>query len=149
MNNEKIEIEPMIHINQALNYFDGRLFDRLADDMVTDIREFFTSGLHLLAKYKDRVVGIVSFSSMGGRCFIIHPKIKQEFMLYAERICNAALDYAKNLEECPTILAIIPEQFKANIKMAERTGFNFSGMIPESFMKNGRLFNQLIYCKRL
>jgi len=135
----------MESLEQAKSYFDDALYERIKCDSCSGIADLFGRGLHLIAKAGEKVVGIVSFGAFTGGNVVMHPRIKQNHMIYALRVLKLSIDFVYQLKQFTRVLAIFPKKYKNNAKMAEKLGMTFNGTLPESTSINGKLHDQLIY----
>jgi hypothetical protein len=131
---------------EVIAYIDDDLLERLKDDDFKSVYDFIHGFQAIAIKSGDRTVGIVSFRVKKGYA-IIHPKIRRDCMIYAQRCCIIGLDYIKNELHRDLAAAFIPEYLKSNARMALACGMRKTGAFDGGDSINGRPYMTGIYVK--
>jgi hypothetical protein len=79
---------------EATQYISAELYGRIKSDDIKSMNDIIDGALHLGFYSKNRLIGVFSLGIFKDYV-MLHPKVNIEHMIYAKRICESALDYAK------------------------------------------------------
>ena len=125
----------MIANKEAEQYISAELYDRIKSDDINGMSDIIDGALHLGFYAGERIVGVFSFGVFDSYV-MLHPKIRREHMIYAKRICDSALDYAREIG-ARIAIAKIPTDKRANKAMAESCGMMLHETIKNHKSVNG------------
>lgn len=141
--------DQLTDFSEAESYVDDQLTERLTTDYSKDISDCLGVGWHLKVMRKGNIVGIFTFTIFNDCTLEIHPRINRRNMIYAERCCNMAINYAVENTKAKNIIAMIPSIYKNNARMAERCGFMRTGVLPNCHRKNGKFCDLISYVRAI
>lgn len=123
-----------------------KIFDKLTDDGCDSFEPVDTESLWWLAVYDGEEVGGVYFlHPLNSVCYEMHTCLLPS--LWGSKANAAAqklLEYAFNVMKARKVVTNVPECNRLALKYATRNGMKVEGVNRESFLKNGRLENQIM-----
>lgn len=89
--------------------------------------------------------GILIGKPVNGITYDCHIALLPEAAGIAVDICKGAIKWMFNNTKCLRLVASVPEYNKLAIRLARESGMELMGINKKSFLKNGILFDQLMF----
>lgn len=93
----------------------------------------------------DKKLGVVELDSINGITCMIHIATMPKLWGKADGFINEVLSWIFTNTSYMKIIAFIPSFNRPTIRIAEKSGMEKEGCIKKSFLKNWRLWDQMIY----
>lgn len=116
---------------------DGATFDHLKVDVLTDI--------WLKITVNDQLIGVVKFKQTFNRCYDSHIHILPDFRKkHSKEAATKILDWCHEFIPGSTLYATVPELCQNVKNFLLRNDFEETGVIPNAWLKDGKLRNMFI-----